>query len=268
LSGLLGGRYRILGPLGRGGQGRVFLGEDLSTGSRVAIKRYAHGLEWAARELRALGAVRHPHLVELLEHGADVDGRLYIVEALILGDSLDDRLSISELPTREAVETACDLAGALGALHEAGHAHRDVTPGNVILSPAGAILADLGLAHRLEGEVDLTDPGQLAGTPAYLPPEALSGGTRPGQVGDVYMLAVLLWHALAGRLPWQGPTPAATIARLLLAPAESLVDTIAGIPAALRPVIRHGVAANPATRFQTPTELVDAARSVIGVEIR
>ncbi len=258
---VLGDRYRVHGPLGRGGQGQVYAGEDLETGRPVAIKRYNQGVERAARELRALAAVRHPNLVALLDHGADADGHLFVVEALVQGESLAERLARGPLEPAAAVGVIGDIAGALHALHAAGHAHRDVTPGNVILSPAGAILADLGLAHRLEGEVDLTDPGQLAGTPAYLPPEALGGAGRPGPSGDVYMLAVLLWHGLVGALPWQGPTPAATIARLLLAPAESLVDRAVGIPAALRSVVRRGVAEDPGERWAGPMELAEAVGS-------
>ncbi|MFH1529226.1 MAG: serine/threonine-protein kinase [Pseudomonadota bacterium] len=258
---VLDGRYRVLGPLGRGGQGQVLAGEDLHTGRRVAIKRYTQGPERAARELRALGAVRHSHLVELLGHGPDEEGRLYVIEALIPGETLADRLGSGPLSPAEALRVIRDVAGALAALHAARHAHRDVTPGNVILSPGGAVLADLGLAHRLLGEVDLTDPGHLAGTPAYLPPEALAGDPRPGPAGDVYMLSVLLWHMVAGTLPWVGPTPAATIARLLLAPAEALVDTAAGIPEALRPVLKRGVAEDPGARWKTPVALADAVRS-------
>jgi len=263
MSEVLGGRYRVLGPLGRGGQGQVLAGEDLRTGRSVAIKRYTHDTARAARELRALGAVRHPHLVELLDHGPDEGGHLYVVEALIPGETIADRLGSGPLPPAEAVRIIGDVAGALAALHAAGHAHRDVTPGNVILSPGGAVLADLGLAHRLIGETDLTDPGHLAGTPAYLPPEALVGGPRPGPAGDVYMLTVLLWHMLAGTLPWVGPTPAATIARLLLAPAEALVATAVGIPEALRPVVKRGVAEDPAARWGTPVALAEAVSAAL-----
>jgi len=260
---ILGDRYRVLGPLGRGGQGQVHAGEDVRTGRAVAIKRYTRGVARAGRELRALAAVRHPHLVALLDHGADPDGALLVVQARVPGEPLIDRLSRGPLEPAAAVGVVADVAGALHALHAAGHAHRDVAPGNVILSPEGAVLADLGLAHRLEGEIDLTDPGQLAGTPAYLPPEVLGGAGRPGPAGDIYMLAVLLWHSLAGALPWQGPTAAATIARLLLAPAESLGDSAAGIPAALRPVVKRGVAEDPEARFQTPVVLAAAAAAAI-----
>jgi len=203
--------------------------------------------------------VHHPNLVEILDHGTDAAGHLYIVEAFIPGDNLSAHLDRGHLEPDRAVEIVSAVAGALGALHDAGHAHRDVTPGNVILSPGGAILADLGLAHRLAGEADLTDPGNLLGTPAYLPPEALAGAARPGPLGDIYMLSVLLWHMVAGQLPWIGPTPAATIARLLLAPAEDLVDTAQGIPDALRVVVKRGVAEDPARRFAGTGALAAAA---------
>jgi len=264
----LGGRYRIIKPLGRGGQAQVFAGEDLETGRRVAIKRYVYGAARAARELRALAAVRHPNLAELLDHGPDDLGRLFIVESLISGEPLTDRIARGPLSPADAARIVRDLAAALAALHAAGHAHRDLTPSNVVLSPDGAVLADLGLAHRLADEVDLTDPGQIAGTPAYLPPETLAGAARPGPPGDVYQLAVLLWHMLAAALPWQGPTPAACIARLLLAPAETLVDTAKGIPAALRPVVKRGVAEEPGERYATPGELAAAVAEVIQPSLR
>lgn len=260
---VVGGRYRILARLGQGGQARIHEGEDLRTGGMVAIKVFDVPPPRAAREVEALRAVRHPNLVELLDHGTDAAGNLYIVEEFIHGDSLSARLDRGPLPPAHAVEITSAVAGALAALHDAGHAHRDVTPGNVILAPEGAVLADLGLAHRLAGEVDLTDPGHLLGTPAYLPPEALAGAARPGPPGDVYMLSVLLWHMLAGQLPWTGPTPAATIARLLLAPPESLVDTAPGIPDALRAVVRRGVAEDPARRFAGPGALAAEAVAVL-----
>jgi len=256
---VVGGRYRVLGRLGQGGQARVHAGEDLRTGKPVAIKRFSISVARATREIEALRAVRHPNLVEILDHGTDAAGHLYIVEAFIPGDSLSTRLAQGPLSPVRAVEILAQVAGALDALHAAGHAHRDVTPGNVILSPKGAVLADLGLAHRLVEETDLTDPGNLLGTPAYLPPEALAGAARPGPPGDVYMLSVLLWHMLAGQLPWIGPAPAATIARLLLAPTEDLVDTAPGIPDALRAVVKRGVAENPARRYAGPGALAAAA---------
>ena len=260
---VVGARYRVLGRLGQGGQARVHEGEDLRTGKTVAIKRFSVPVARATREVKALSAVRHPNLVEILDHGTDAAGHLYIVEALIPGDTLAAHLARGPLSPVRAVEILAQVAGALDALHAAGHAHRDVTPGNVILSPEGAVLADLGLAHRLAEEVDLTDPGHLLGTPAYLPPEALAGAARPGPPGDVYMLSVLLWHMLAGGLPWTGPTPAATIARLLLAPAEDLVDTAPGIPDALRAVVKRGVAEDPARRFAEPGALAAEAVAVL-----
>ena len=114
MTAVIGGRYRIIEPLGRGGQGRVFAGEDLHTGRPVAIKRYTRGVERAARELRALAAVHHPNMVALLDHGPDEDGCLVLVEERVSGVALADRLGHRLLTTAQAIEVIADIAGALG----------------------------------------------------------------------------------------------------------------------------------------------------------
>ncbi|MBM4372108.1 MAG: serine/threonine protein kinase, partial [Deltaproteobacteria bacterium] len=217
------------------------------------------------RESGFLRRVQHPHLVRLLDTGTDPEGRPFLVQELVEGPDLARRLDGGSLPPREAALVTAQVAAALDALHAAGIAHRDVTPANVILGPQGAVLADLGLSHGLEAEEDLTAPGHLPGTVAYLPPEALDGRARPGPAGDVYMLGVLLWHMLAGRLPWLGATPAATLLRLLLAPPVELVARAGGLPEACRPVLARALAVEPEARPASAGALAAEAGAALGL---
>jgi serine/threonine-protein kinase len=209
--GLLRNRFRVRRTLGAGATSSVYLADDTLLDQPVALKLLTvgtntHGAERQAylqftREAEAAGRLSHPNIVAL--HDADPAMGLFVLE-FMSGGTLADRLSDQEVLSPLVVRRlALDLLAALGAAHDAGIVHRDVKPANVLFDAGGnAKLGDFGAAH-------LADFGQtqtigLLGTVAYMSPEQISGGTI-GPAADLYALAVTLFEALTGRLPFPGP---------------------------------------------------------------
>ncbi|WP_422733453.1 serine/threonine-protein kinase [Micromonospora sp. WMMD558] len=209
---LLGGRYRLRERLGAGGMSVVWRAHDEVLGRDVAVKVLSSDLaadpqllDRIRAEARAAARLRHPNIVAVYDYGdATGDGAPlpYVVMEVVEGRSLAELLTGGALPWRVAVLIGAQVAAALAAAHEQGVVHRDVTPGNVVVAGAGVRLVDFGISAT-SGESEAG--GQLYGTPAYLAPERLErGAVRPAT--DVYALGLLLYRALAGRLPWQAAT--------------------------------------------------------------
>jgi eukaryotic-like serine/threonine-protein kinase len=212
---LIAGRYRMLERLGAGGMSVVWRAHDQVLGRDVAVKVLSP--ELAAEpgllrrihaEARAAAGLRHPNVVGVFDYGeteAEAAGRTvpYVVMELVAGRSMTDLLRGGAMPWHSAVLIAAQVAAALAAAHAHGIVHRDVKPGNVMVTAAGVKLVDFGISAAI-GEADMTG-GELLGTPAYLAPERFDGGqVRPAT--DVYALGLLLYLALAGRLPWRAST--------------------------------------------------------------
>jgi hypothetical protein len=205
---VLGGRYTLLNELGRGGTAVVWRARDEVLGRSVAVKvlagRYAGDPQFRARirdEARAAATLSHPHIAQVYDFGeSDEDGRLvpYVVMELIHGVTLQQRMRAGLLPPGLVFRICGQVAGALAAAHADGLVHRDIKPGNVMVTQDGAKVVDFGLA-AVAGPADPEDA--LFGTPAYLAPERLTGGpVEPAS--DVYALGVLMYRLLAGESPW------------------------------------------------------------------
>lgn len=209
--GLLRRRFKVLRSLGAGATSQVYVAEDTLLGHPVALKLLsvgagARGAEQQAyvlfaREAEATGRLRHPNIVALYD--ADPAIGLFVQE-LMAGGTLAERLHDAGAMSPGAVRRlALDLLAALSAAHDSGIVHRDVKPANVLFDAVGnAKLADFGAAHL--ADFGQTQTGGLLGTVAYMSPEQISGGTI-GQAADLYGLAVTLFEALTGRLPFPGP---------------------------------------------------------------
>ena len=230
---VLGGRYEILEELGRGGMATVYKGRDLRLSRKVAVKVFRGGFADAVdprrtgQEMRLLAGVNHPAIVSVLD-ASNGDGRFgtYLVMELVVGDDLGALLKRARgaLSADFARRIVADVASALELLHGQGVVHRDVKPGNILVSsgaggPSGvtAKLTDFGIAQMVDGAA-LTAPDSILGTAAYLSPEQVRG-TRIRPASDVYSLGLVLLETLTGRRAFPGPAAEAAVARLTRPPA-------------------------------------------------
>ena len=210
--------WELLAPLGQGGMGTVWLAR--LEGREVALKLADEGLR-LEREARLLARVRHPNVVRVLDHG-DWEGQAWAAMERVDGPTIE---AAAPLSTLQVVELGLALCSALAAVHAEGVVHRDVKPANVLLSAAGPVLVDFGIA-RGEGEGRLTRTGLAAGTPGFVAPEALEG-REPSPAMDVYGLAATLAFAATGRLGAYPSGPLEAVLRGGLAtPDRSTLDQL------------------------------------------
>ncbi|MFE9646954.1 protein kinase [Streptomyces sp. NPDC006365] len=250
---LLSGRYRLVDSIGSGGMGRVWRAHDEVLNRAVAIKELTAALYVSesdqavllARtraEARAAARINHSAVVtvhDVLEH----DGRPWIVMELVEGHSLADAVKDSErVEPREAARIGLWVLRALRAAHSAGVLHRDIKPGNVLLSRDGRVLlTDFGIA-QMEGDTTITRTGEIVGSVDYLAPERIRGHD-PGPSSDLWALGATLYTAVEGRSPFRRTTPLTTM--------QAVVDEEPGEPehaGPLAPVITALLQKDPATR--------------------
>lgn len=206
---LVAGRYRIVRPLGRGGGGQVWLATDEHLGREVTLKRVGGETDpellvsRGLREARTLATIAHEHVVRVYD-AFEHEGAPWIVMEYVPGLSLADLLADhGQLPVPTVAGIGAQLATALAAAHRAGIVHRDVKPGNVLLTDdtgEHAKLTDFGIA-RSQDDHQLTQTGLVSGTAAYFSPE-LAGGEEPTTASDVWALGATLYAAVEGRRPF------------------------------------------------------------------
>jgi serine/threonine protein kinase len=204
------GRYEIKQQLGRGGMGTVYLAHDSQLNRLVALKvpllnHDPKRERQFLREARAAAALQHPSICPIYDFG-EIDGRFYITMAYLEGGSLATRLDRGPLPVGEAINLARTIADALGEAHRAGIVHRDLKPANILFDKGGRpFVADFGLARNLKVTgIESTSGQAIAGTPAYMSPEQINGQSEDPTT-DVYALGVVLYEALTGKRPFDGP---------------------------------------------------------------
>ncbi|HEX7745947.1 MAG TPA: serine/threonine-protein kinase, partial [Micromonosporaceae bacterium] len=253
---LLDRRYRLIEPLGAGGMSVVWRGYDEVLGRQVAVKVLAARLatDRAFRhrirlEAQAAARLCHPHITNVYDYGESRRRSLtvpYVVMELIHGETLAARLRrTGSMPWEEAVTTGAEVASALAAAHARGVVHRDVTPGNVMLTPTGAKVLDFGIS-AVTGDSDRGPDGSLLGTPAYLAPERLDRG-QVSPASDVYALGLLLYRALTGHLPWEAPTTTQMLrAHLYVEPAP--MPAVPSLPDDVAQLCERCLAKDPAAR--------------------
>ena len=261
------GHYRIESKLGAGGMGEVYRAHDEQLDRDVAIKvlpaasfRDATARARLLREARTASKLNHPHICTIHEVG-EADGQAYIAMELVEGQTLSARLTEGALAAEQVLRYALQLADALGHAHERGVMHRDLKSANVMLTPEGrAKVLDFGLAKRLNREdlaeattlsQDLSQPGTIVGTLAYMPPEQLRGEPADAR-SDVWALGVMFYEMATGERPFQGKTGFELSSAILNQAPAALPPAV---PAELRGVIERCLEKEPGQRYQRGGEV-------------
>jgi predicted hydrocarbon binding protein len=262
------GGYRVLGLIGSGAMGHVYLAHDDRLDRRVAIKvmsaRYAGNpaaRQRFIRESRSVGAIEHPHVMTIHQVG-EQDGVPYIVMQLLEGRTLrDHRDQSGRLPLGEVLRIGREIATGLAAAHRRGIVHRDIKPANIFLEgdSRSVRIIDFGLARELDAQATaVTHDGALVGTPSYMPPERIDDGELDAS-SDLFGLGVILYELLADRLPFEGKTVAAVLMAITRGTPKPLREVAADVPREVGDLvmrlIAHDRAARPADARTVAEEL-------------
>ena len=263
LPGVMAGRYRPLGVLGRGAIAEVVRARDEQTGAEVALKiLYPHlrdsaiVVERFRREVEIVRRIAHPNVLAIHDV-VESDGRLFLVMDFHPGGDLADQLARrGRLPPSEIVRLATQLCGALGAAHRAGVVHRDVKPSNVLCGGGVELdvrLCDFGLARTVE-HAGLTVANAVLGTPEYMAPEVVTEGQADPR-SDIYSLGVVLFEAATGRLPFFADSPYQLMRQHIDVEAPRARSLVPDLPPALDEAIARALAKEPLDRFATTDDL-------------
>jgi hypothetical protein len=263
------GPYAVSKKIGQGGMGVVYLAVDTRLGRPVAIKALAPQntadaghRERLRREARVAATLSHPSIATvyaLEEH----DGNLYMICEYVRGQTLHEELAAGPLPAPLVLDTALEVARALGCAHEQGIIHRDLKPENVIRTPEGALkILDFGLARYQPirpGDslipTRLTKAGVFLGTPAYASPEQLLGMEVDFHT-DIFSFGVMLYELASGSHPFAASDSVATIARILEAEPVDLAQLRPILPPGLHTILHRCLRKSPAARYSSARELV------------
>jgi TolB-like protein/tRNA A-37 threonylcarbamoyl transferase component Bud32 len=260
----LADRYAIERELGAGGMATVYLAQDLKHDRKVAVKvlrpelAAALGPDRFPREIRILARLQHPHILPLLDSG-EADGFLFYTMPFVDGESLRERVDRDgALPVPEAVRIIREVADALAAAHAAGVLHRDIKPGNVMLSGRHALVMDFGVAKAVSdaGGEKMTTIGVAVGTPTYMSPEQATGVEHIDARSDIYALGLLAYELLTGKTPFQGKTAQAMLSAQVLEKPKPVTDVRVAVSPSLGEFVMRCLEKAPEDRWQTTDELV------------
>ncbi|HKW41642.1 MAG TPA: serine/threonine-protein kinase [Gemmatimonadales bacterium] len=258
----LGDRYTVITPVGRGGNASIFAARD-ATGAQVAIKVLHPELAVSVaadrflREIRYASQLDHPHIARLLDSG-ESDYLLWYVMPYLAGESLRQTLRReSRLAVSRATEIAVQVLDALEHSHAHGIAHRDIKPDNILLTPQGAVLVDLGIARAIasSGDDRVTRSGFVVGTEEYMSPEQARGAPDVDGRTDLYSLGVVLFESLAGRPPFASASAAAVLDMHQHRPPPDLHGVHRKVPKELAHVVTRALAKRREDRWQRAAEM-------------
>jgi serine/threonine-protein kinase len=256
----LQGRYRIEREIGRGGAAIVYLARDCKHDRQVAVKvlrpdlSYSVGGERFLREIRIAAQLSHPHILGVHDSG-DADGFLHYVMPFVEGESLRDRLDREgRLGVAETVRLLHDVLDGMQYAHQRGVVHRDIKPGNVMVTGRHAVVADFGVAKAVRsarGEGDLDSLGVVLGTPTYMAPEQASADPGIDQRADIYAVGVLAYEMLTGAPPFRGSSPQQILAAHVTAKPQPLAEVRPDVPEPLADWVMACLEKDPRDRWQS-----------------
>jgi serine/threonine-protein kinase len=275
---LLDGQFQVIQKIGTGGMGSVYKALQPAMNRTVAIKilhpKLANRKDLTSRfrrEARAMSQLSHPNTVKVFMYGQlEDDGALYIVMELLEGRNLNQTVrKEGPLAMERAIKILTQVCGALQEAHELGIVHRDLKPENIFLSNQGGItdfpkVLDFGLAKVTErqmqpGSLILTQEGMVFGTPEFMSPEQAQGRALDAR-SDIYSLAVILYEALTGKLPFVAKTPMEYIQKHVMEPIIGLNERVPDktFPPELGAIIEKALQKKPDDRYQSARELAEA----------
>lgn len=262
------GSYEIVSALGAGGMGEIYRAWDTRLGRNVAIKILrpdkVGSRERFQREARIISRLTHPHICSLYDVG-EQDGAPFLVMEYLEGQTLADRLDDGAIPLAQALKYGVEICDALDEAHRHGVTHRDVKPGNVLLTRDGVKLLDFGLAKLRQAEADdgaqetietlhLTQEGGILGTVSYMSPEQLEGRKVDART-DLFAVGAVLYEMVTGRRPFAGESRASVIAAILTSDPPPMSALQPVTPRTLERVVSRCLARNPDDRWQTARDL-------------
>ena len=266
------GPYEILAPLGAGGMGEVYRARDTRLERTVAVKvlrpqttispRVRQRFE---REAKTISQLSHPHICALYDVGREGETE-YLVMELLEGETLADRLKKGPLPLEQTLRYGVEIAEALDNAHRQGVVHRDLKPGNVMLTKSGVKLLDFGLAKAMEPDEPagdlaamptqqgLTQEGTILGTLQYMAPEQLEG-RETDRRSDIFSLGAILYEAATGREAFEGTSHASVISAILRDEPRPISEVEPMAPRDLERVVRTCMAKDPEDRWQSARDV-------------
>ena len=264
---MLGSRVRLVKMIGRGGMGEVYLGDDLLTHQRVAVKvmrsaiaRNPESVRRFAAEAIAAASVQHPGIVRTLHIDVTDDGRVYQIMDYAEGETLARTIGDAGLSPYQCARLGAPIAEALAAAHRAGIVHRDIKPSNVIVSrdPPFVRILDFGIAKAIDATADaLTQTGEFLGTPQYMSPEQIRDPSIVTAPADVYSLGITLYEMLTGRLPFTATSPGGYCLAHLLEEPPDVRALVTDAPEPFAELIARCLRKDPQSR-PTATDLAAA----------
>ena len=275
------GPYQIVAPIGAGGMGEVYKATDTRLNRTVAIKvlppRFSENPEMKQRferEAQTIAGLNHPNICTLFDVGRQGDTDFLVMEYLE-GETLAARIARGALPFDEAMKVAVAIADALDKAHGQGITHRDLKPGNVMLTEKGAKLLDFGLAKLRESPqaaaaaiissvgLNTTAPGTILGTMQYMAPEQLEGKEADART-DIFAFGAVLYEMVTGRKAFEGKSQPHLIAAIVSAQPDPISKTQPATPAALDFLVKRCLEKDPERRLQTATDLVGELQWIAG----
>jgi serine/threonine protein kinase/WD40 repeat protein len=267
------GPYEISAPLGAGGMGEVYRARDIRLDRTVAIKILPAHLssdpvrkQRFEREAKTISSLNHPHICVLYDVGSQ-DGVDYLVMESVEGETLAKRLEKGPLPLEQVLKYGTQIADALDKAHRSGVIHRDLKPGNIMLTPTGAKLLDFGLAKLavpLTGAATLTaaatqttpmtQEGAIVGTFQYMSPEQIEGKELDAR-SDIFSFGAVLYEMLTGQRAFDGRTQASVIAAILEREPSPISSLQPMVPAVLDRIVKTCLTKDPDERWQSAHDL-------------